>query len=102
MDDFGSGYSSLNMLRNTSVDAIKLDMKLIDMNQQNRSKGVQIVEAVVDMAHRLNQPIIAEGVETKEQAQFLHECGCDAAQGFYYSKPVSQEEFDKLLKEANK
>ena len=63
MDDFGSGYSSLNMLKDTNVDAIKLDMKLIDMNQQNRSKGVQIVESVVDMAHRLNLPIIAEGVE---------------------------------------
>ena len=56
MDDFGSGYSSLNMLKDTNVDAIKLDMKLIDMNQQNRSKGVQIVESVVDMAHRLNLP----------------------------------------------
>ena len=67
MDDFGSGYSSLNMLKDTNVDAIKLDMKLIDMNQQNRSKGVQIVESVVDMAHRLNLPIIAEGVETPEQ-----------------------------------
>ena len=63
MDDFGSGYSSLNMLKDTNVDAIKLDMKLIDMNQENRSKGVQIVESVVDMAHRLNLPIIAEGVE---------------------------------------
>lgn len=71
MDDFGSGYSSLNMLKDTNVDAIKLDMKLIDMNQQNRSKGVQIVESVVDMAHRLNLPIIAEGVETPEQVSML-------------------------------
>ena len=64
------------MLKDTNVDAIKLDMKLIDMNQQNRSKGVQIVESVVDMAHRLNLPIIAEGVETPEQVSMLQAADC--------------------------
>ena len=73
MDDFGSGYSSLNMLKDTNVDAIKLDMKLIDMNQQNHSKGVQIVESVINMAHRLNLPIIAEGVETPEQVSIAED-----------------------------
>lgn len=87
MDDFGSGYSSLNMLKDTNVDAIKLDMKLIDMNQQNRSKGVQIVESVVDMAHRLNLPIIAEGVETPEQVSMLQAADCLYTQGYYFYKP---------------
>lgn len=64
MDDFGSGYSSLNMLKDTSMDAIKMDLKFMDMDHSNEGKGKQIVESVVEMAHRLNLPIIAEGVET--------------------------------------
>ena len=70
MDDFGSGYSSLNMLRNTSVDAIKLDMQFIVRDSES-SKGRQIVESVIEMARRLNLPIIAEGVETQEQVFML-------------------------------
>ena len=97
MDDFGSGYSSLNMLKDTNVDAIKLDMKLIDMNQQNRSKGVQIVESVVDMAHRLNLPIIAEGVETPEQVSMLQAADCLYSQGYYFFKPMPVENAEKLL-----
>jgi len=68
MDDFGSGYSSLNMLKDTNVDVLKLDMKFIEMNAENRQKGIQIVDSVVNMAHKLNMAIIAEGVETKEQS----------------------------------
>lgn len=97
MDDFGSGYSSLNMLKDTNVDAIKLDMKLIDMNQQNRSKGVQIVESVVDMAHRLNLPIIAEGVETPEQVSMLQAADCLYTQGYYFFKPMPVENAEQLL-----
>ena len=97
MDDFGSGYSSLNMLKDTNVDAIKLDMKLIDMNQQNRSKGVQIVESVVDMAHRLNLPIIAEGVETPEQVSMLQAADCLYTQGYYFFKPMPVENAEALL-----
>ena len=96
MDDFGSGYSSLNMLKDTNVDAIKLDMKLIDMNQQNRSKGVQIVESVVDMAHRLNLPIIAEGVETPEQVSMLQAADCLYTQGYYFYKPMPVENAEAL------
>ena len=97
MDDFGSGYSSLNMLKDTNVDAIKLDMKLIDMNQQNRSKGVQIVESVVDMAHRLNLPIIAEGVETQEQVFMLQSMDCLYTQGYYFYKPMAVKQAEELL-----
>ena len=101
MDDFGSGYSSLNMLKDTNVDAIKLDMKLIDMNQQNRSKGVQIVESVVNMAHRLNLPIIAEGVETPEQVSMLQAADCLYTQGYYFFKPMPIENAEKLLAQPN-
>ena len=101
MDDFGSGYSSLNMLKDTNVDAIKLDMKLIDMNQQNRSKGVQIVESVINMAHRLNLPIIAEGVETPEQVSMLQAADCLYTQGYYFFKPMPIENAEKLLAQPN-
>ncbi len=101
MDDFGSGYSSLNMLKDTNVDAIKLDMKLIDMNQQNHSKGVQIVESVIDMAHRLNLPIIAEGVETPEQVSMLQAADCLYTQGYYFFKPMPIENAEKLLAQPN-
>ena len=101
MDDFGSGYSSLNMLKDTNVDAIKLDMKLIDMNQKNRSKGVQIVESVVDMAHRLNLPIIAEGVETPEQVSMLQAADCLYTQGYYFFKPMPVENAEQLLAQPN-
>ena len=101
MDDFGSGYSSLNMLKDTNVDAIKLDMKLIDMNQQNRSKGVQIVESVVNMAHRLNLPIIAEGVETPEQVSMLQAADCLYTQGYYFFKPMPVESAEALLAQPN-
>ena len=101
MDDFGSGYSSLNMLKDTNVDAIKLDMKLIDMNQQNHSKGVQIVESVINMAHRLNLPIIAEGVETPEQVSMLQAADCLYTQGYYFFKPMPIENAEKLLAQPN-
>ena len=101
MDDFGSGYSSLNMLKDTNVDAIKLDMKLIDMNQKNHDKGVQIVESVVDMAHRLNLPIIAEGVETPEQVSMLQAADCLYTQGYYFYKPMPVENAEALLAQPN-
>ena len=97
MDDFGSGYSSLNMLKDTNVDAIKLDMKLLDMNPQNRSKGVQIIQSVVNMAHRLNLPIIAEGVETPEQVSMLQAADCVYNQGYYFFKPMPVENAEALL-----
>lgn len=86
MDDFGSGYSSLNMLRNTSVDAIKLDMQFIVRDSES-SKGRQIVESVIEMARRLNLPIIAEGVETQEQVFMLQSMDCLYTQGYYFISP---------------
>lgn len=101
MDDFGSGYSSLNMLKTTQFDVLKIDREFLSRFMESE-RGRKIISHTISMSQDIGLDIIAEGVETKEQAQFLHECGCDAAQGFYYSKPVSQEEFDKLLKEVNK
>lgn len=100
MDDFGSGYSSLNMLKDTNVDVLKLDMKFIKMNKGNREKGVQIVDSIVDMAHKLRIAIIAEGVENQEQIDMLRSMGCIYVQGYYFYKPLPVEEvcrlFDKM------
>ena len=97
MDDFGSGYSSLNMLKSTSVDGIKLDMKFIDMNEAEKGKGKQIVESVIEMARRLNLPIVAEGVETQEQVFMLQSMDCLYTQGYYFYRPMPVEAAEKLL-----
>ena len=101
MDDFGSGYSSLNMLKTTPFDVLKIDRGFLSEFMES-GRGRKIISHTISMSQDIGLDIIAEGVETKEQAQFLHDCGCDAAQGFYYSKPVPQEEFDKLLMKVNK
>lgn len=100
MDDFGSGYSSLNMLKTTQFDVLKIDRGFLSKFMES-GRGRKIISHTISMSRDIGLDIIAEGVETKEQAQFLSDCGCDSAQGFYYSKPVSQEEFDRLLLSAN-
>ena len=97
MDDFGSGYSSLNMLKDASVDGIKLDLKFIDMNRANEGKGKQIVESVVEMAHRLHLPIIAEGVENQEQVYLLQSMDCLYTQGYYFYRPMTVQDAESLL-----
>lgn len=100
MDDFGSGYSSLNMLKTTQFDVLKIDRGFLSEFMES-SRGRKIISHTISMSQDIGLDIIAEGVETKEQAQFLSGCGCDAAQGFYYSKPITQEEFDRKLLEVN-
>lgn len=95
IDDFGSGYSSLNTLKDLSVDKLKLDMKFLE--GANKAKGTTIVSYVIRMAHALKLPIIAEGVETKEQAEMLMENGCKQMQGYYFSKPIPVKDYEKLL-----
>lgn len=97
MDDFGSGYSSLNMLRNITVDIIKMDMKFFE-EETISDKGGVIVKAVVHLARDLGIPVIAEGVETEEDAQFLRRIGCRIVQGYLYGKPTEVEVFEELLK----
>lgn len=100
MDDFGSGYSSLNMLKTTPFDVLKIDRNFLSEFMES-DRGRKIIAHTISMSQDIGLDIIAEGVETNEQAQFLSMCGCDAAQGFYYSKPVSAEEFDRRLLEVN-
>ena len=96
MDDFGSGYSSLNMLRDAPVDVIKIDRFFLD-EVMSTKRGRIIVENSITMSKQLGLRVVAEGVETREQVEFLKGAGCDYAQGYYYSKPISIEEFEKLL-----
>ena len=98
MDDFGSGYSSLNILLETPFDVIKLDKKFIE-NMMVSDKGKLILEQVVTMARKLDLGLLAEGVETAEQVETLRGIGCDLVQGYYYAKPMPVKEFFALLKE---
>ena len=97
MDDFGSGYSSLNILKDLTVDVLKLDMKFIQ-NFERSSRASIIMESVVQMAHNLGIDTVVEGVETETQVEFLKEIGCNVVQGYYYAKPMSTEECLDLLR----
>ena len=97
MDDFGSGYSSLNMLNDVNIDVLKLDMKFLSISENRLGKGVGILEAVVNMARMMGTKVIVEGVESKEQVDFLLGMGCEYAQGYFFYKPVPAEDFEELL-----
>lgn len=99
MDDFGSGYSSLNMLKDINVDVLKIDMRFLDRDDR-RSKD--IMESVIRMARWLDLPVIAEGVETREQVNFLLDAGCSYAQGYYYARPMEAAAFEALLTDGSK
>ncbi len=101
MDDFGSGYSSLNMLREAPVDVIKIDRYFVDEIMSTK-RGRIIIENSVTMSKQLGLVVIAEGVETKDQVDFLKAINCDIAQGYYYSKPVCLDEFERMLLKVNK
>ena len=96
MDDFGSGYSSLNMLRNAPIDVIKIDRFFLD-EIMSTERGRIIVENTIVMSKQLGLRVVAEGVETEEQKEFLRKAGCDIAQGYYYSRPIPADDFEKLL-----
>lgn len=97
MDNFGSAYSSLNMLKDINVDAIKLDMKFVDLNADNAAKGLKIIESVIDMAYQLRLSIIAEGAQTAEQVSKLRELGCMYIQGYYFYRPLTVGKMEDLL-----
>lgn len=97
MDDFGSGYSSLNVLKNLNVDILKLDMKFL-ADAEIPGRGEDIVSSVIRMSKRLCLPVVAEGVEKGEQVEFLREIGCDYVQGYYFARPMPVEEYESLLK----
>lgn len=97
MDDFGSGYSSLNTLKNTPFDVLKIDRSFLSSSMESM-RGQKIISHTIEMSKDIGLELIAEGVETKEQADFLSGCGCNSAQGYFYSRPVPADMFDKLLK----
>ncbi|MEG1799339.1 MAG: EAL domain-containing protein, partial [Synergistaceae bacterium] len=98
MDDFGSGYSSLNMLNELPIDVLKLDMRFMkDANRTNKRSSGNILNFVVGLSKWMDIPVIAEGIETKEQGMFLRGMGCSKGQGYYYSKPMPREQFEELL-----
>lgn len=97
MDDFGSGYSSLNMIRELTIDILKIDKIFLKHEVLTKSDKI-IIETIIKMAKSLNIKVLCEGVETLDQSNFLREAGCDLMQGYYYSKPLSQEKFDEYMK----
>ena len=101
MDDFGSGYSSLNMISTLPIDALKLDMEFI-RNAFKERKDTRLLEVVIQLAESLEVPTIAEGVETAEQMLTLKTMGCDIVQGYYFSRPLSAEEFETFMKARKK
>ena len=94
MDDFGVGYSSFSMLKNIPIDVLKIDKSFLkDLLQKKRDQI--ILESVIDMAHKLKIKTVMEGVETKEEVEYLREIGCDILQGYYFSKPIPVNEFEE-------
>lgn len=100
MDDFGSGYSSLNLLRRLPVDVLKLDKEFFNDcdGEKDIDRGKQIVTHVISMAKDLEMSVLAEGVETKVQKEFLREAECDMIQGYYYARPMAVREFEQLYR----
>jgi diguanylate cyclase (GGDEF)-like protein/PAS domain S-box-containing protein len=98
LDDFGTGYSSLSYLKRFPIDVLKIDKSFVDDVTTNANDAA-IALSVISLAHNLNMRVIAEGVETREQVQFLTERGCDEMQGYFFSRPVNAEAFTALLRE---
>lgn len=98
MDDFGSGYSSLNTLKNTPFDVIKMDRQFFSEFMLSE-RGKKIISHTISMSLDIGMGLVAEGIETKEQAEFLSDCGCDVAQGYYYSRPITLSDFDRLVQD---
>ena len=96
IDDFGTGYSSLSMINKIPLDALKIDMIFI-RNAFRSQNDNQLIKIIIDIASYLKVPTIAEGVENKEQVEVLKELGCDLVQGYYFSKPVPEDEFARFL-----
>ena len=97
IDDFGTGYSSLNLLTDLNVDAVKLDRSYSVRLNNEEEKTKILIHSIVNMVHELGFTVVAEGVETEEQAEFLRKIGCSTVQGYLYDRPLPLEEFEKRL-----
>lgn len=94
LDDFGTGYSNMGYLKTLPIDTLKVDITFIrDLNKGEKEQG--IVKTIIDLAHILKAKALAEGVESPDQLQILDIMGCDFVQGFYFSKPLSEEDFSQ-------
>lgn len=98
LDDFGSGYSSFSMLQSYDFDILKLDMGFV-IKIESSEKTREIIKSIIGMAHRIGAKIVAEGAETDQQVEFLKENDCDYIQGYYFSKPLPQKEFEAYVEE---
>lgn len=98
LDDFGSGYSSFGMIQNYNFDIMKIDMSFV-RKIENNAKTRSIIRCIIEMAHSMGVKLVAEGAETQAQVDFLRNSGCDYIQGYYFYKPMPEEEFVKLLNE---
>ncbi len=94
IDDFGAGYSSLGMLTNFNIDTLKMDRSFF-VNNNDEERGKKVVKTIIELSHSLNMYTVAEGVEQKEQIEFLRDIECEAAQGYFYSKPIPVDDFQK-------
>lgn len=102
MDDFGSGYSSLNILKDMEIDYLKIDMQFLQQDVEFNGKGEKVLTSIVRMAKWLHLPSIVEGVETAEQVDFLKCIGCEYAQGFYFAKPMPVADYEKYIEKEHK
>ena len=97
LDDFGTGYSSLNILASIPIDVIKVDRMFI-RNLETGEKDVKILESIIELAKKINLPVVAEGVETEEQLNLIKSFGAEYVQGYYFYKPMSAEDFENVLR----
>ena len=97
MDDFGSGYSSLNMLHDLNIDILKMDAHFLKLEEENVERGIHILESIVYMAKSMRLPIIVEGVESQGQKEYLQNLGCQYVQGFYFYRPLRVSDFEELI-----
>jgi len=100
LDDFGTGHSSLSRLRNLTVDQVKIDRSFVAEISPDGTQGAPLLASIIGLAHSIGLRVVAEGVETKMQGDFLRDHGCDELQGYYFSRPVSAAQIPAVLEPA--